>query len=76
MKIIITEAQNGYIIELDDFESMISKFVVVQEDSDDEYTEARLNHKLLTKLQEVLEYYPSKHDKVRCKVTLEEDDEQ
>jgi hypothetical protein len=70
MKITITEASNGYVIKDDEGHTH-----VVQQEADDEYYEARLSYKLLTMLQNILEYYPSKHDKINCRVTLEGDDD-
>lgn len=64
---------NGYIIHVETDEGF--KSYVVEDTFEDEFAEARLNHKLLTMLQNILEYYPSKHVKINCRVVLEGEDD-
>jgi hypothetical protein len=62
------DTMNGFVVNVDR-ENM--ETWVVENDETDEFLEARTMQKLLNLIMELCEYYPSKHDKIRCRVILE-----
>jgi hypothetical protein len=67
-KLSITRVHNGYVLCYDDNEIM--QYHVVTE-PETEFGEAEGMYELLKLVQELFGYFPSKHNRVNCRVELE-----